>query len=155
MAETDELYRLLEIITLLLPVVAILLQLSIRLYRTDESDIPIRNRRDSLQLGILAVIALLIAGINTVFALVIPIYPLGVDETLWMIVIALVFIGTSVITVGSDALRVLGGGPIVSSSPLERLPDSNRIKYARQKLANWIEPDREETTSKESPEDER
>ncbi|ELZ39003.1 hypothetical protein [Halorubrum tebenquichense] len=150
MLETEELYRLLEIVTLLLPVVAILLQLSIRLYRTDESEIPMEDRRESLQLGILGVIALLFAGLNTVFALSSPLYPLGVNETLLMIGIALIFIGGSVVTVGSDALRVLGGGPILPENFSDEIPDNNRIKYARQKLANWIKPEPDDT--EENPE---
>lgn len=106
-----QLLSLLQVVALLLPILAILLQAMIRLY--SESDaIPVRSRRYSLVFVFAGVGFLLLAGIAIVSALALESSPVGIRSAVILTGASIVAIFLSVVTVVDDAIREHGGGPI-------------------------------------------
>lgn len=152
LSEDETLLRLLEISALLLPVVGIFLQVAFRIYESSESNISDQRKRNTILVGMGAILALLIAAINTVFALVVDVRLFNTSGTLAMVVIGLVLVAISAITVAVDATDVYGGMSNTINKP--SIPSFGSINAVRIKLADIIDPTEEESKSKGTSDDE-
>lgn len=149
LSEEETLLRLLEITALLLPVVAILLQVTIRLYTSEETTDKIsnKNKRRTTVYASLALILLIISAIVIVSSLLFAGLPIGEFEALLLLTLALVLIGYSVTTVGIDSIEAFSEtdrkGRIDRriSAIVEAVRSSGRIKRIRRVVATRIHPD--------------
>ena len=137
--------RLLEIISLLLPVVAILLQVTIRLYTVEDTEgqISDRNKRQSVQWAVVALIVLVFAALNTILQLIPLSYPFGDASTLFLLAIALFLLAASALTAAGDTISYLSDVSILDA---EHENEGGRIMTLRRKVANMIHPESRTTT---------
>jgi len=162
-------FRLLELIALLLPVVAILVQASVNTYREQEGDISASVRFSTLTLLLLGVVVLLRSAHLLASHLQDGGYgvrgPLG--GTLGLLKGGLVLVGLSVVFLALPLLKDAGvefGGGVWNggrrfvgslteqrSSAREWLPGSRR--EARERLSDWKENDDDDTSENAGPEE--